>query len=137
MSKTKAVIFEVSKVQYGINIKDAYKIIRPQATTPIVGSSSVIEGVISLRDKVIPVIKLSQYLGLPASDDSEETRIIITEINNKQCGLIVDYVSEVEEFDDEEIQDIDLGGGNNQYIKGIVKKGDQLWLILNLSKFNF
>lgn len=137
MARTKAVIFEIDGIKYGINIMSSQEIIKLQVITPIAGTSSVVEGVISLRDKVIPVIRLGRLLGLAEQEYSEDTRIIIADINGRKYGLIVDNVCEVEDFQDEEIQPVELRVGNSQFIKGIVKKGDQLWLILDVDKFSF
>ncbi|MDO7785902.1 chemotaxis protein CheW [Desulforamulus aquiferis] len=137
MSKTKAVIFEIGATRYGIDIMSSKEIIKLQTITPIAGTSTVIEGVISLRDKVIPVVRLGRFLGISEQDYTEDTRIIIIEINNRKFGLIVDNVCEVEDILDEEMQKVDLMVGNNHYIKGIVKKDEQLWLILDIEKFIF
>lgn len=137
MAKTKAVIFEICDVKYGIDIMSSQEIIKMQKITPISGTSNVVEGVISLRDKVIPVVRLGRYLGLPEQAYSEDTRIIIADINSRKYGLIVDNVCEVEDFLDEEVQPVGIMVGNNHSIKGIVKKGDELWLILDISSFQF
>lgn len=136
MARTKAVIFEINGIKYGLDIMSSQEIIKLQTITPIAGASSV-EGVISLRDRVIPVVRLGRYLGLPDQDYTEDTRIIIADIASRKYGLIVDNVCEVEEFHDEEIQPVELRLGNSQYIKGIVKKCEELWLILNIDKFSF
>ncbi|RYD02132.1 hypothetical protein N752_27155 [Desulforamulus aquiferis] len=104
MSKTKAVIFEIGATRYGIDIMSSKEIIKLQTITPIAGTSTVIEGVISLRDKVIPVVRLGRFLGISEQDYTEDTRIIIIEINNRKFGLIVDNVCEVEDILDEEMQ---------------------------------
>ncbi|GAB6179617.1 chemotaxis protein CheW [Desulfotomaculum defluvii] len=137
MARTKAVIFEISNIKYGIDIMSSQEIIKLQKITPIAGTSGVIEGVISLREKVIPVVRLGRYLGLPEGEFTEDTRIIISDVSNRKYGLIVDNVCEVEDFQDDEIQQVELKVGSNQYIKGIVKKGEELWLILDIDKFSF
>lgn len=137
MATTKAVIFEINNIMYGIDIMSSQEIIKLQPITPIAGATNVLEGVISLRDKVIPVIKLGRLLGLQEQEYTEDTRIIIAEIQGKKYGLIVDNVCEVEDFQDEEIQAVELRVGDRQYIKGIVKKEDQLWLILDLDNLYF
>jgi purine-binding chemotaxis protein CheW len=63
--------------------------------SPLPHSPSYICGVINLRGSVLPVIDLAQRLGIRKSDPTERHVIIVTEMQNRLVGLLVDSVSDI------------------------------------------
>lgn len=130
---SQAVIFELAGVRHAIDIIYVHEIIRLTEITPV-SDNAEIEGIINLRGKVIPVIKLSRRMGLPEKGSDSETRIVVVEFNGKTVGLIVDRVLEVSSYTAEEVEEISHIGTVMSYIKCIVKKKKHLWLVINLSE---
>ncbi|RYD01978.1 hypothetical protein N752_26360 [Desulforamulus aquiferis] len=91
-----------------------------------------IEGIINLRGTILPVISLNRRLGLPETPGTEDTRIIVVENKGNKVGMIVDCVLEVGRYTNEEVEPPHMIGDNMDFLKGVVKKGDQLWLLVNL-----
>jgi len=46
--------------------------------------------------------------------------------------MIVDSVLEVGRYTESEVEPPNMIGDNIDFLKGVVKKGDQLWLLVNL-----
>jgi purine-binding chemotaxis protein CheW len=63
--------------------------------TRLPGSPDVIEGIINLRGKVIPVMDIRMKMHLPRKEYDSDTRIIVTETKGETVGMIVDSVAEV------------------------------------------
>jgi purine-binding chemotaxis protein CheW len=63
--------------------------------TPIPDAEECVEGVINLRGKIIPVVDLRKRFGQTEVAAMEKNRILVTEVENRRVGLIVDSASEV------------------------------------------
>lgn len=122
--------------EYGVPITQVQEIIRVGNITIVPNSPSYMEGVINLRGRVLPVLNLRKRLKLPVTDVTKASRIIVTEVNGKMLGLLVDAVShvikvppEVVEKAPEEVLEIDT-----DYITGVGKLKDKLVILLDLEK---
>lgn len=77
------VVFELANEVYGINIGTVREIIRMQTVTYVPDSPDFVEGVINLRGRVIPVVDLRKRFGLPVSDATNESRVLVVDIGGK------------------------------------------------------
>lgn len=128
------VIFELSKQLYALPIQETQEIIRMTDITTVPNSKEYVEGIINLRGSVVPVINLNRRLGLLERSHDDSTRIIVVEYNGQKVGMIVDNVQEVGRYTEDEIEPPTVAGDGVEYLSGVVKKGEELWLLLNLGK---
>ncbi|KJS15663.1 MAG: chemotaxis protein CheW [Peptococcaceae bacterium BRH_c4b] len=128
------VIFQLNEQQYALPIQETQEIIRMTAITQVPNTRHYVEGIINLRGSIVPVINLNKRLGLMVNEYNDATRIIVVEHEGQKVGMIVDNVLEVGRFTEDEIEPPAVAGDNVDYLKGVVKKGDRLWLLLNLTK---
>ncbi|AEG59895.1 chemotaxis protein CheW [Desulforamulus ruminis] len=126
------VVFQLNDQQYALPINETQEIIRMAEVTRLPNTDYYIEGIINLRGNILPVISLNRRLGLPETEQSEDTRIIVVENKGNKVGMIVDSVLEVGRYTDSEVEPPNMIGDNVDFLKGVVKKGDQLWLLVNL-----
>ncbi len=89
------VSFEVGGERYGLDIRSVQEIDRLQPITRVPQALSFVEGVIHLRDAIIPVIDLAKRFGLPPTVSDRRTRIIIASLRGQSVGFIVTAVTEV------------------------------------------
>lgn len=122
--------------QYGIPINQVQEIIRVGSITRIPNSPPNMEGVINLRGRILPVLNLRRRLKLPETDITKKSRVVVTEVNGKDIGLLVDAVLQVikvsSEFIDnapEEVLDID-----SDYITGVCRLQKGLVILLDLER---
>ncbi|MBM7855565.1 purine-binding chemotaxis protein CheW [Desulfohalotomaculum tongense] len=127
------VVFKLGDQKYALPIQETQEIIRMTEVTRIPNASYYLEGIINLRGTILPVINLNRRLGLPEKEVDEETRIVVVENNGQQVGMIVDNVLEVGRYSESEVEPPSSMGDSADYLKGVVKKGDQLWLLLDLN----
>lgn len=133
-SEEQLVIFQLNDQLYALPIQETQEIIRMTAITQVPNTRHYVEGIINLRGSIVPVINLNKRLGLTVNDYNDDTRIIVVENEGQKVGMIVDNVLEVGRYTEDEIEPPAVAGDNVDYLKGVVKKGDRLWLLLNLSK---
>jgi len=105
----KYLTFSMADEDYGIGILSVREIINIMPITTVPHTPKSIKGVINLRGKVIPVIDLRLRFGIEELDYTEETCIIVVEIQRQEgkivIGIIVDSVSEVLHIQGGQIED--------------------------------
>lgn len=130
--------FQLGKEEYGIDILKVQEINRITAITRIPQSPDFVEGVINLRGNVIPIIDLRKRFNMPEREYDKQTRIVVSEIEGRTVGLVVDTVSEVIRMDSDLIEPPpDLLNGSSKkgdYIKGVGKLDDKLLMLLDIDK---
>lgn len=128
------VIFQLNDQQYALPIQETQEIIRMTGITRVPNTKNYVEGIINLRGSIVPVINLNRRLDLPLQDYTDATRIIVVEYEGQKVGIIVDNVLEVGRYTAAEMEPPAETGDNTDYLRGIIKKGDRLWLLLNLGR---
>lgn len=122
--------------EYAIEILKVQEIIGVMPITPVPRTPDYLLGVINLRGKVIPVIDLRARFGMETVEWTEETCIIVMQIDETQMGMMVDKVSEVLDIASGEIEDTPSFGAqvNTDYIMGIGKAEGKVRLLLDIDK---
>lgn len=128
------VIFRLERIDYALDIRYVQEILGPQEPTKIPGTPIFVEGVINLRDKIIPVINLCQKFGLNQNVNSAEQRLVVLETAvNKHIAIKTEHVSEVLTIDEKDIeQPPSLSNNETQHcVQGIIKLDNRLIVLLN------
>jgi purine-binding chemotaxis protein CheW len=130
------VAFHLADEIYGVDIFDINEIIRLREITHIPRTTPDVEGVINLRGKIVPILDLRKRLGLPPKDYSPGTRVIIVAQGECTVGLIVDGVNGVLRIPQIQIEPPSelVSSLDADYVRGVGKSGDDLVILLNLSK---
>lgn len=119
--------FWVQKQLFGVSIDKVVQIVGMQEITELPEQPEYAKGVINLRGQIIPVIDVRLRLGKPEASYTERTCIIITRLNEKDFGLIVDEVDEVTNIVSDRISPPPQMGNDkvNCYLTGIAQMGSQ------------
>ncbi|MBC7197101.1 MAG: purine-binding chemotaxis protein CheW [Deferribacterales bacterium] len=130
------VTFSLNKEKYGIDIMGVDEILKVTEITPIPKAPDFIEGIINIRGKVLPVVDLKKKLSLGEITETEKARIIVTNINGKKLGFLVDEVFEVLRIEEKLIDDapaltVDL---DSNYIEGVAKTDKGMIILLDIKK---
>lgn len=130
------VTFRLNQEFYGINIQNVENIEKVLPITRIPYTLNYIKGVVNLRGIIVPVVDLRARFGLEKRDHSDESRIIIVNLEDNKIGMLVDSSSEVLQIDE---VDIDAAPNvrkeiNNEFIKNIGKKNSRIIMLIDLHK---
>lgn len=87
--------FEVHENVWGIDVRRIRQIVRGVKTTPLPGAPPWIEGVIDLRDSMVPVVDLGLALGAAAVARGGRSRIAVVDVDDFVIGLRVGRALEV------------------------------------------
>jgi len=127
------VTFKLDDQEYGLIIENVVEVVRMVAITRIPKAPDVMEGVINLRGRVVPVINLRKRFGAPPKARDLDTRLLVARIEDRVIALIVDTVSEVLKLDGDSLDASNaVATGVTEYLAAIGKLGDRLLLILDL-----
>lgn len=131
------VVFNTGNEDFGIEIMNVQEIIRMANITKIPQSPKYVRGIINLRGKIIVVINLNVVIGMESRDHDENTRIIVTSINDTVVGFVVDSVSEVLRLPSSSVEpapELVSKKVDSNYLKGIGKLDNRLLLLLDMGR---
>ena len=132
----KYLTFVLGSEEYGIEIIKVREIIGIMDITTVPQTPDYMKGVINLRGKVIPIIDLRLKFSMQEEEHTQETCVIVVEVNNTQIGIVVDSVSEVQDINGSEIEEPpDLGQGiDTNFIIGMGKVKEKIIILLDIEK---
>ncbi len=132
----KYLTFVLGSEEYGIEIIKVREIIGIMDITNVPQTPDYMKGVINLRGKVIPVIDLRLKFSMVEEKYTQETCVIVVEVNNTHIGIIVDSVSEVQNINGSEIEEPpSLGQGiDTNFIIGMGKVKEKIIILLDIEK---
>ncbi|BEU02724.1 chemotaxis protein CheW [Agarivorans sp. OAG1] len=130
------VTFQLESETYGINVMQVQEVLRYTEIAPVPGAPNYVLGIINLRGNVVTVIDTRSRFGLPSSDITENSRIVIIEAESQVIGILVDSVAEVVYLRSSEI-DIAPNVGTEEsakFIQGVSNRDGQLLILVDLNK---
>lgn len=117
---------------YGVNVAKVREIIRLPKLTKALNTSDAVEGMIKLREKVIPVLNLSKILNKYTGDLLSD-RVIVLEFNNVMVGVLVHSVSRIYRISWKNVEAPSSSLYSDQ-VTGLVKMDDRIILVLDFEK---
>lgn len=136
----KYLTFALANEEYGLGILKVREIIGYMAITAVPQTPPHVKGVINLRGQVIPVVDLRAKFGMMETEVTEQTCIIVVEIDQGEqrfsTGIVVDHVQEVLDIKAQAIEDAPQFGSsvNTEFILGMGKIGDSVKILLDIDK---
>ncbi|MEK7851909.1 MAG: chemotaxis protein CheW [Deltaproteobacteria bacterium] len=132
----KFVTLGLGNERYGIEVTKTREIIARYEIVPLPKTPEFIEGIISLRGDIIPVVDLRKRFELPSRERDADTRIIVIEMRDFSVGIQVDRVYEVLKLAEEAIEPPPpmVSGLKADYLEGVAEVQGKLTTILNLDE---
>ena len=130
------VTYRLADEIYGINVMQVQEVLRMSEIAPVPGAPSCVWGIINLRGNVVTVVDARELFGLSRSDATDQTRIMIVEINKLIVGLLVDSVAEVVNIQNSDIDSApNIGTDENaRYIQGVFSKNNEILILVDLNR---
>ena len=86
------VTFRLDDETYGINVMQIQEVLRYSEIAPVPGAPHYVLGIINLRGNVVTVIDTRTRFGLPEAEVTDQTRIVVLELEGQVVGVLVDSV---------------------------------------------
>ena len=132
--------FYIAGEEYAVGILRVKEILEYDTITKVPGTPPSIRGVINLRGSVVPVVDLALKFGLPESQVTKRTCIVVVELDlngeRTVMGVMADAVSQVIELGPKDIEPPPAFGTrvHMDYLRGMGKAGKKFILILDVDR---
>lgn len=132
--------FKLGDEEFASHVSKVLNILEMTKITKVPKSPSYMKGVINLRGMVLPVIDTRLKFGMDETEVTDNTCIIVTELDmdgdTVNVGAIVDQVLAVVELNDNDIQPPPSIGNKfkTDFISGMAKLDERFIMILDLEK---
>ncbi|KAE9631215.1 chemotaxis protein [Defluviitalea raffinosedens] len=131
------VSFLLGKEEYAIGIMKVKEIIRTPQIVKVPNCEEYIEGIVSIRNNLLPIINLRTCFGMEHLEVNDHTRILVADMGSFTAGIMVDKVLEVLRVPSSIIQSPPrFSTQSEDQLKGVAKmdQGKRMILMLEPSK---
>ena len=132
---TEILVVEVGAFRYGIALKDTHELFHAPSVVPLPRAPAIIEGVIDVRGKVVPVLDIRKRFGLADKAPHPSDHIVLAQADTRTIALRVDRALSIARLnlgDIDDARDITPATG---FVAGVAKLPDGLVLIYDLKAF--
>jgi len=128
--------FRIGAETFAVPIALVHEIVRVPEITSVPDSPDYVEGVINLRGKIVSVIDLRKRFGEKEIVRNKKNRILVTDVDGKPVGLIVDAASEVLKLPETEVEPPPpvFDEKDVNYVTGLGKLHGRLIILIDLTK---
>lgn len=129
-------IFKISAENFVVEIDNLIQIIRYVKPTPIPKTPGYIEGIIVLRNMVIPVINLKKRLFENSEELEKKPKIFIAKVDDLTLGFKVDELYKIISIEEEKLlpPPPQIPGMSVDFIKGVIEIQNNVYLFLDIKK---
>lgn len=132
--------FQLGTEVFAMDVSNVREILEFTTVTKVPGTPDYMRGAINLRGSVVPVVDMRLKFGLPVSEKTVHTCIIVVEVafegDTSVIGALVDSVQEVFELEPEQIEPPPKIGTQLRtgFVKGMGKRDDGFIIVLDVDK---
>ena len=128
--------FLLAEELYGVDVMQVKEVLRLTEIAPVPGSAHYILGILNLRGNVITVIDTRTLFGLAQAEPTEDSRIVVIELDDQVVGMLVDSVAEVIYLRQSQVERAPNVGTeeSTKFIQGVSYHNDDLIILLDLNR---
>jgi two-component system chemotaxis response regulator CheV len=119
---------------FAINVFKVQEVLQLPKLTLMPQRHPFVCGVVNLRGQTLPVIDLSQAIGMRAQVPSETSTIIVTEYNRSVQAFLVGGVERILNLNWEAVLPPPSGAGRQHYLTAITKVDEQIVEVIDVEK---
>ncbi len=128
------VSFFMGEQEFCLPIMTVQEVIRFQQPTRLPAAPSFIAGIINLRGRVTPLVRLRELLGIEQHGDAEDKFIIVCRRHGLQLGMMIESVHTMYRVPQSSIDwalESNLGC-SVEFVSGLMKSGEKLISIVSV-----
>lgn len=126
------VVFSIDERRCALPLATVDRIVRVVEITPLPEAPQIVLGIINVQGRIIPVINIRKRFLLPEREMELSDQLIIAHTSKRNIALLVEAVSGVIEYPENEMVAPDEIISGIEYVKGIIKKDDGMIQILDI-----
>jgi purine-binding chemotaxis protein CheW len=130
------VVFRLAGAEYALPVEAVLQMETYSGATLVPGAPAYVAGIVTVRGIVVPVIDLRARFGLPPTEATLDTRIIVTESGGRIVALVVDSAREVLKLDEQKHQSAPsvVSERASGFVHAVHALGPRLLLLVDLPK---
>ena len=130
------VLCELAGATYAIRSDDIEHLEMVGHITPVPNAPPFVDGVTSVRGRVVPVINLRAKFGFERHSANLRTRLIVVRSSGRSVGLLVDTAREFASISETTVQPPPdgLADMSTKYLRGMAHLGERLVLVLDIQE---
>ncbi|HKI33970.1 MAG TPA: chemotaxis protein CheW [Gemmataceae bacterium] len=122
-------IFELDGQRFGLPVLEVREIVRAVRPVSLPGAPAVVEGVINIRGRVVPVLDLRRRFRLPPRPLEHTDHLVIARAAGRLVALRVDRALDLVRVGTADVEDVEGVGSAGQSVARIAKVPGDLVLI--------
>jgi purine-binding chemotaxis protein CheW len=113
--------FRLAKERYAIENQQVQEVCPFKELTPLPCTPSFIRGIVNVRGRILPVLDLKRFFGLPEIGLTDLHRIILVRGSDLELGLLADDITGLRAIPVSNVQPAPptLAGIRSDYLKGV------------------
>jgi purine-binding chemotaxis protein CheW len=130
------ILCELAGTTYALRTDDIEQLEMVGQVTPVPNAPAFVDGVTSVRGRVIPAVNLRARFGFERRAHDLRSRIIVVRSFSRSVALIVDAAREFASISAEQIQPPPEGLADlsTRYLRGMAHLGERLVLVLDVDE---
>jgi purine-binding chemotaxis protein CheW len=128
-------LFVIDDVQYAVRSEVVAEMIRAVAIMPLPNAPRVIEGIIDVRGRIVPVFDLRLRFGRPTRPVVPADQFILVRAAHRLAALHVDRVLDLTDVDDAAIDPLGSQVSSAPHVAGVALLPDGMALIHDVDAF--
>jgi purine-binding chemotaxis protein CheW len=135
-STTTIVVFRMGGEEFGTEIGNVVEVLEYRAPVRVPKAPDFLEGVIYLRDSILPVVDLRKRMEIPTTPPTADTRFLVVLIDEERVALTVDAVVEVAHLRGADLAEPPpfFRGVAAEYLHGMGKLRDRMVIVLKVER---
>ena len=136
LSSQEILTFTIGNEYYGLDLLTVREIRAWTEVTPLPNTPPFVRGVINLRGAVVPIFDLRVRLGAGAAEPTSANVVIVVEIGDQLCGLLVDTVSDILALDDDALQPVPATAtdADHNFLSALATHEDRMVALIDVAR---
>ena len=127
-------VFQVDDRQFGVLSGSVVEVVRAVTLTPLPAASTIAEGLLNLRGRVVPVLDVRHVFGLPAKEIEHTDHLVVVRDGGHLVALRVDRATDLAPCPEGSLQAADDVLPNNDLISDVTRIGDRIIHVLDIRR---
>ena len=130
------VLCELAGATYAVRSDDIEHLEMVGHLTPVPNAPPFVDGVTSVRGRVLPVVNLRAKFGFERRGADLRSRLVVVRAGGRSVGLLVDAAREFATIPEASVQPPPdgLADISTRYLRGMAHLGDRLVLVLEIEE---
>ncbi|WKZ33906.1 MAG: chemotaxis protein CheW [Thermodesulfobacteriota bacterium] len=117
--------------EYAFEVSEAVEVLRPRQATEVPWTPAYIQGILSVRGEMVPVLDLKMRLGLGKVNGRPTARILVVAVEDLKAGLLVDRLSGVKEVPARLLEPPEDSEPQAAFMKAVIHDGERVIRLLD------